>query len=64
MSRTRTISAAVLAVLAFSIATPPAAADPDHPRCPKTTIQNRADLPSGYSIRALQDGRNYPVWCR
>ncbi len=64
MSRTRTISAAVLAVLALAIATPPAAADPDHPRCPTTTFQNRADLPSGYSIRAFQDGRNYPAWCR
>jgi hypothetical protein len=64
MSRTGTISGAALIALALAISTPPAAADPDHPRCNTHTIQHRSDLPSGYSIRALQEGRNYPAWCR
>lgn len=64
MSRTSTITSAALIILALAVATPPASADPDHPRCPTTTIEDRTALPPGYSIRALQDGRNYPAWCR
>lgn len=39
-----------------------------HPSVPcstlTVTIATRAEIPAGTSVRALQDGRNYPPQCR
>ena len=64
MSGTSRLVVTGLTALVIGVGATPAAADPDHPRCSTTTIENRADLPLGYSIRAIQDGLNYPTWCR
>jgi hypothetical protein len=64
MSARRTFAVAVLTGLVFATTSTSAAADPDHPRCPTTTIQTRAHIPSGLSVRAIQEGLHYPVWCR
>jgi hypothetical protein len=64
MSGIRGLALAVLTALAVGVAAIPAAADPDHPRCTTITIQTRSDIPSGLSVRAVQEGLLYPVWCR
>jgi|1186.fasta_scaffold629794_1 hypothetical protein len=55
---------AALAVLAAPL---PAHADPHvDPSCATLTVTIRtvADVPSGLSVRALQEGRLYPPRCR
>ena len=64
MSARRTLAVAVLSGAVFATTSTSAAADPDHPRCPTTTIQTRADVPPGLSVRAIQEGLLYPAWCR
>ena len=65
MSGSRRLSlAAITALVLATAATPAAAADPGHPRCTTVTIQDRADLPPGYSVRAVGEGLIYPTWCR
>ena len=60
-----TISLIVGTVLCAALGlAPDASADPDHLRCTTVTIRTRDEIPPGVSIRALQEGRNYPVWCR
>ena len=64
MSARRTLAVAVFTGVVFAATSTSATADPDHPRCPTMTIQTRADIPSGLSLRAIQEGLLYPVWCR
>jgi hypothetical protein len=64
MSGLRCLTIGATAALLLGFAVVPAAADPDHPHCTTVSILTRADIPSGYSIRALQEGLIYPTWCR
>jgi len=57
------VACALITCAVLSVA-PHAAADPDHLHCTAITIRTVAEIPDGFSIRALQEGRNYPVWCR
>ena len=64
MHACRTFAVAVVAGVVIVTTPTSAAADPDHPSCLTTTIRHRADLPPGYSVRAVQEGLIYPLWCR
>lgn len=63
-------SAATAAVVALSLvaasATPAASSPHRGHGCPSLTItiEHVADIPSGVSVRALQEGRIYPPRCR
>ena len=56
----------VLSLLMASLAAPASATE--HPRVPcsglTVTIASIADIPTGLTVRALQEGLNYPKGCR
>lgn len=63
----RAATAAAVALSLVATSATPALGERHHGRgCASltVTIERVADIPSGVSVRALQEGRNYPPRCR